>query len=326
MCSAVSIQLSRMLRKVQADTVPGCYCLKVDLEWPIITSLFCPYWIFNDAIPSPVLCNWLQLIWFSDDLYFTVSPFFLLSFPPSSFLVSSQLPPPFLLCLWIPSPSRPVDSAETSRSPFCNTEKQQLISPYATHAEESRRRRRKRRWRSEKESSHRDKSNKKTHTICKLLYNTTLRFFYQSLTYPLTALVSFSSSLLSLWHVSFCTSLFSHLIDSCFPHSIWRISLYLSYPLLLPPPSRWFSLYSFLAPLHWLATRHIRRRYLKQHVYWYCNKTKAINQLRIGPHLKPLVFPTVNPTSPASFFFPPSPIFFSPLLDPSFSHLPHAYT
>lgn len=45
-----------------------------------------------------------------------------------------------------------------------------------------------------------------------------------------------------------------------------------------------------LADKHWvlaafMATCHIRRRYLKQHVYWYCNKTKAINQFRIGPHL-----------------------------------------
>lgn len=80
--------------------------------------MFCPYWIFNDAGPSPVLCNWLQLICFSRDLAFTAFSFSPAPpFPPSPPLFSSS------------SPSRPLDSPESSLSPLCNTGKQRPISP-----------------------------------------------------------------------------------------------------------------------------------------------------------------------------------------------------
>ena len=137
-----------------------------------------------------------------------------------------------------------------------------------------------------------------------MLCNTTQRFFFFSSHLSLPPL-SFSS--LHLYfprriHLPPLLSSFPYVLLTLFNSLRLPFLSFFSLPLTLRPPSIIpFLLYTFhcipfwqrtitLADRLWvlaafMATCHLCRRYLKQHVYWYCNKTKAINRSHIGPHL-----------------------------------------
>lgn len=72
-------------------------------------------------------CNWSGSIMTLTLQYLLSLSLFLSPHSSSPFFTSFHFlfSSPFISC----SPTRPVDSAETSRSPLCNTEKQRLISP-----------------------------------------------------------------------------------------------------------------------------------------------------------------------------------------------------
>lgn len=120
--SATRIEPSRTLRKVHTLThfqvgfhIKANYLGRENLRANQYNSS-----VLTDSLMMP---NWVHFIWFSDDQYLSSCLFF----PTHSF--SSSSPPPSPSPLSSPPPSRPVDSAETSRSPFCNTEKRRLIAP-----------------------------------------------------------------------------------------------------------------------------------------------------------------------------------------------------
>lgn len=210
-------------------------------------------------------CSWSGSVMTFTLQYLLFFSFLSHTFLPSSFLFH-PLPSSVFSSPFISSPSRPVDSAETSRSPFCNTEKQRLISPTQPRL------RREEEEEDEKEDEEARRSlltatnqtRKYTQSpLAQLLYNTTLSFLgFFSLNLSLILLPPSSPSLHLYFPWSICPSVLQFPLISS-PHVFLTLfdvlSLHLSSPLCAFSTVDYsISLFTVFivfhfgsAPLHW---------------------------------------------------------------------------